>query len=170
MQQNEVWKPISDFPYYDVSNLGRIRSRMRKNGYLKQSQTNRKYLKVTLSTGRGTQKTKSVHQLVAEAFLVTSSNSSDVNHKDGNKSNNHVENLEWMSHSANRNHAIQTGLCKESQGSKRRLSRDEAQRVWQLHSQGKKQREIAETLEVTPGAISHIISGRTWKHLKPKSK
>ncbi len=166
MQQVESWQPIIDFPSYDVSNFGKVRSRVRKNGCLKLSRTSGNYLKVTLYPGG---KTHLVHRLVAQAFISNSHGLTDVNHKDGNKSNNRVENLEWMSHSANRIHAVTTGLCKNVQGSRRRLSEAEAQQVWNWYEQGIKQSDIAKRLEVTPGAISHIISGRTWKHLRSKS-
>lgn len=58
----------------------------------------------------GVNKNHSVHRLVAEAFIPNPSNLSDVNHKDGNKQNNHVSNLEWCCRSANLKHALDIGL------------------------------------------------------------
>lgn len=69
------------------------------------------YLILTLSKN-GITENKKIHRLVAQAFIPNRDLKPAVNHKDGNKTNNNVENLEWVSHSENTRHAYKTGLLK----------------------------------------------------------
>ena len=94
----EVWKPVPDYEgLYEVSNLGRVRSLY--NGYriLKQAIGTRGYKNVCLCR-KGTQKLANVHRLVALCFVPNPQNLPCVNHKDENKQNNEVSNLEWCSY------------------------------------------------------------------------
>lgn len=97
----EKWLPIKDYEsLYEVSNTGKIRSLCGRYGYknlLKQCIGSGGYLIVTLCN-KGTQKTVNVHRLVASAFLENKDNLPCVNHKDGNRLNNDVSNLEWCSY------------------------------------------------------------------------
>lgn len=104
----EIWKNI--FKYYQISNTGKIR---RDNKLLKQ-RIRSKYLSVRLSVD-GKIFTKTIHRLVAEAFIPNTENNPQVNHKDGNKLNNNVENLEWCTVSENKIHAYKTGLMNKFQ-------------------------------------------------------
>lgn len=119
---NEEWKTVEGYEgYYEVSNLGRVRSLdrriMRSNGMkqsfkgrtLKPGKVKNGYLTVALLK-KGVQKTHLIHVLVAKAFL--SPYGECVNHKDGNKTNNNVLNLEWCTNSGNVLHAYRTGLRK----------------------------------------------------------
>lgn len=94
---NEIWKSIAGFAgRYEVSNLGHVRSCYTgKTRLLSQSKNNKGYLRVFLCKN-GTKKVFFVHRLVAEAFIPNLNSLETVNHKDENKLNNHVENLEWM--------------------------------------------------------------------------
>lgn len=98
----EVWKVIPDYPDYEVSNLGRVR----RIYYLDGSMTQSGYKAVRLSYN-GVQKTKNLHRLVAEMFLEKPDTDEKlvVNHIDGDKSNNCVDNLEWITQKENVWHA-----------------------------------------------------------------
>lgn len=88
----EVWRPIKNFPNYDVSNLGRIKN---KQGIiLKQRKTNWGYYKINLSNNNR-KYTKYVHRLVAEAFINNINNKPTVDHIDRNGFNNNINNLRW---------------------------------------------------------------------------
>lgn len=105
----ESWKDILDYPCYQVSSLGRVRSfkHNRINGkILKQSPTNCNYLLSTLINAEGKNTKKTVHRLVALAFLPLIDGKDNVNHKDGDKHNNCVDNLEWCTGSENIKHAM----------------------------------------------------------------
>ena len=100
----EVWKPVPDYEdLYEVSNTGKIRSLCGRYGYLnelKQCIGSRGYLLVTLCR-KGKQKTMNVHRIVATAFLPNPNGYPCINHKDLNKQNNMVSNLEWCSYTYN---------------------------------------------------------------------
>lgn len=104
----EIWKQIEDFPNYEVSNRGRVRNK--KTGRLKTQRLgrNERYISVWL-IHNGVEATRRVHRLVAEAFLGKHPNLI-VNHIDGDRTNNNVENLEWCTAAENNRHAIDTGL------------------------------------------------------------
>lgn len=125
----EEWRDIRGYEgYYQVSNLGRVRS---LNRYVKANKSGGirllkgKIMKLTKIKGRddsdnryvvvnlrreGEGKVHQVHRLVAEAFIPNPDNSPIPNHIDGNKDNNCVDNLEWCTYSENNKHALDTGL------------------------------------------------------------
>lgn len=116
----EKWKDIPEFKgYYQASNTGYIRrigdcsnqnsSWKIKPRELKPKDNGRGYLVLLLSVN-GTHYQRYVHRLVAQTFIDNPLNYSEVNHKDGNKKNNEVNNLEWCSKSYNEKHAYANGL------------------------------------------------------------
>lgn len=115
--QEEVWKDIAGYEdKYQVSNFGRVRSLQYHNtkgimriGYLKPATDGCGYLRCALSKNNKLTTFK-VHRLVAEAFIDNPNNLPQINHKDGNKQNYSVENLEWCTISENQRHAYANGL------------------------------------------------------------
>lgn len=107
----EVFKKIEGFDGYEISNLGRVMSHRRGCSILSPTITGsdnngNHYLKVCLM--KDSKKTQRyVHRLVAEAFLPLETGKSQINHKDGNKTNNILENLEWVSQSENVKHSVE---------------------------------------------------------------
>lgn len=96
----EIWKPINNYEsFYLISNLGRIKS-LKKNIVLKNLTHNHGYLSISLKS-----KCFLIHRLVGIHFIPNPENKPCVNHKDGNKQNNYVENLEWVTYSENEKHA-----------------------------------------------------------------
>jgi hypothetical protein len=107
----EIWKDIENYEsYYEVSNLGRIKSK-RSCIIMKNILNNNGYLMCTLSAP-GKRKKFSVHRLVAAAFIKNDLDKKQVNHIDGNKLNNIIINLEWVTPKENTNHAWRLGLAK----------------------------------------------------------
>lgn len=95
----DFWKPIKDYPHLLISRTGRVWSTT-YDKELRPHITNRGYVRVSLSKDK-TVKNGSVHRLVAEAFIPNPDNLPCVDHIDGNKLNNKVENLQWISTSNN---------------------------------------------------------------------
>lgn len=113
---NEIWKPIKGYEgFYEISSLGRVKSLLRKmksknNSYailkeriLKQDNV-KGYLRVTLSLNNKTKRI-TTHRLVAKSFIENKTKKTCVNHIDGDKKNNTLSNLEWVSYSENELHS-----------------------------------------------------------------
>lgn len=171
---NEEWREIHDYPNYEVSNFGRVRSKERevtqfghkknytrimKGKVLQQRKQNAGYLVVWLSV-EGKKKAITVHRLVATAFVK--GNGNDVNHIDGNKINNRVDNLEWVTHSNNIEHAYRV-LHRIKHLSKRVICIETGE-VFQS------MRDAAQAKGINATSIGHVINGRnktaggyTWK-------
>lgn len=108
MLNNEEWKTIEEFPKYEVSNNGKVRNKTTLK-VLSSFIQNSGYDVISFSKGRTSIK-RTIHRLVAIAFLPNINNLKYVNHIDGNKHNNTVSNLEWCTNSENILHARRTGL------------------------------------------------------------
>ena len=99
----EIWKDIPGYEgLYQVSNFGRVKNK--ENKIKAQHPQNGGYLIVHLYR-YGEHKAKTVHRLVASAFISNNSNKSEVNHIDGNKKNNKIKNLEWVTPKENQRHS-----------------------------------------------------------------
>jgi hypothetical protein len=100
----EIWKIVKSAPNYEVSNLGSVRNT--KTGKTLKIATNNSGYKLVCLSHRNQRQTGYIHRLVAEAFIKTDldTNTSIVNHIDGDKSNNTIENLEWSNYSENAYH------------------------------------------------------------------
>lgn len=107
----EEWKSIENYEgFYEVSNLGNIKN-SKTGRVLKPTDRGNGYYCCTLCKN-GTRKNIDIHRLVAKAFIDNPENKPEVNHIDGNKQNNCVENLEWATRSENEIHAMDNDLCK----------------------------------------------------------
>jgi hypothetical protein len=112
----EIWKQTDIREDYEVSNLGRVRRMKRTKRYKGQytyikGMCNGKYMQVFIRPDIvGKSKVFTIHKLVALAFIPNTQNKPEVNHKDGNKLNNALSNLEWATHKENCQHRELTGL------------------------------------------------------------
>lgn len=180
---NEEWRDISGYEgYYQVSSLGRVRScdriikhprgdRMAKGRILKTNLDCYGYPRLSLCKD-GKQTTRAIHPLVAEVFLGDRLDGYEVNHKNGVKDDNRVENLEWCTHLENMRHAVETGLTPCFVGENHPLSlltESQVLEIRELRANGEKIRVIAEMYGVSQGAVSGAVYGNNWKHLPPPS-
>lgn len=164
----EIWKTITDFPNYEVSNLGNIR-RIRDKKIMKQYWDVR-YFRINLS--HNGKKTKcSVHRLVALYHVTGQSNEKNVvNHKDGNRRNNNSDNIEWVTEHENVKHAIDTGL-RDNKGMAQTNSKLSDDDIKFIRANFKKCDPVyggiplAKRFGVYKSTIYKIVQGRAWKHI-----
>jgi hypothetical protein len=162
----EVWKTIKGFKDYEVSNLGNVKSLSneftRKERLLKKGTIKNGYNIVVLINDKN-KKTKYVHRLVAEAFLENAKNNLCVNHINGVKNDNRVENLEWLSYSENSIHAFKNNL--QPKGQDRKQSKLTDKEVLEIRGSDLRNVELSRLYNISKSTISGIQSGKLWKHI-----
>lgn len=122
----------------------------------------RMYKRVSLSKD-GKNKDFYLHRLVALAFLPNPNGYKEINHKNGDGSDNRVENLEWCNRRQNLDHAILIG--RTTRGKKNmqcKLNEESVRKIRVLVGKGKTQREVANMYNITQGNVSSICRGRNW--------
>jgi len=171
---NEIWKPIPSLNnMYEASNFGRFRNAItkrtlkqfeNKNGYMTLQARPQKYQVINIR----------VHRAVAEAFLGKCPEGYVVNHKDGNKHNNKIENLEYVTPSENNQHALDNGLRhpadvatyapREEQHYNAIITSDIVCTILKIRDDtGFGCRKIAKMLGLSRGLVNGILSGKSWK-------
>lgn len=165
---NEVWIDIKDYEgYYQVSNLGRIRTvkRNTKNQFKDKSlirkleQRNNGYLAVRLYKDNKSKKFN-VHRLVAEAFIKNKNNYAYVNHINGDKQDNRVDNLEWCTASENMKHAIKQGLIDLKKHQKAVIQYDKNMKIIKEWDSIK---EAEKVLGINHGHITEVCRGKNYR-------
>jgi hypothetical protein len=179
--EKEVWKDIEGYEgLYQVSSLGNVKSLGRrksvaeKGGYYNLGDINlrlgnrRGYKSVTLCKD-GIPKPFAVHRLVAFAFLENKENKKTVNHINGIKSDNRVDNLEWVSQSEQQIHAIKIGLRYKAIGEQSNFSKFKSEdiiKIREMYSTGLFScEELSKKFNTSKNNINSIIHSYTWKHL-----
>jgi len=168
---SEQWRDIGGYEgVYQVSDHGRVRrtgrGRGAKVGRILRPSLSRGYPHVQLYMHQQ-QDTRRIHRLVAEAFLPNPRGCEDVNHKNGDKADNSVDNLEWCTRSENHRHAFRTGIRKRQVGedaSGAKLMWAEVGKIRDRYATGHYSwRELAELFHVTHTTIGNIVRNRTWR-------
>ena len=178
---NEEWRLIINDKMrqnqYEISSLGRIRN-IKTGNILKPFISNNGYARISVNDPRTPKKKNinlSIHRLVAEAFLPNTYNKPEVNHINGNKLDNSVGNLEWITYSDNRQHAYDTFL--DPRGDERpnaKLTNGEVHTISQLLGEGYRISDIIVYMRTSGtmlsehelhSIISDIIRGRSWSFI-----
>lgn len=162
----EVWKIVDRFNKYECSNLGKIRHIKNRN-ILNPTVCSQGYYLVGLCNNDTPVKQKyiRVHRIIANVFL-SKSGKVQVNHKDANKLNNIVSNLEWCTPKENTHHAMKLGLHPNGEkNGHSKLSQFDVRNILVL---GKfcKNGNLAILYGVSPSTICDIMKRRTWKHIE----
>lgn len=178
--EKEIWKKVIWLNNnYEVSNFGNVRSldhycENRKGSgkqtgrLLKLTKSKKGYLRVTLSNNNRNF-TPGVHRLVALAFIPNPENKPQVNHINGIKNDNRVENLEWCTGSENVIHAFNNGFRKKLLNEKNpnsKLTINQVLDARKLHLTGIKSSFLARKYNVSFTAMSNILNNKTYKEVK----
>lgn len=142
---------IENYEVYAVDPTGRVIN-TRTGRELKYDLSSAGYRRVTMSVD-GVTKRMTVHRIVAETYLDKHSDMDVVNHKDGDKLNNHISNLEWVSPSYNAQHAFNTGLRQAPN----RLPQHIVDGVRDLHKEGLPRRDIALQFSIKESRVKDIL-------------
>lgn len=169
--KNEIWKPIPNYEgRYEASNLGRIKSTIIRHNFpkpriIKSKSNGDGYLQINLYSKNHKRKMFSVHRLVMFAFYGISD--LQVNHKNGDKSDNRIENLEYVTQTENNIHALKTGLRKMQKGESRYNSKLTKKDVIFIRKMLKTKQmtgtSLADKFDVSVSLISNIKRNLTWK-------
>jgi hypothetical protein len=167
------WKQIEEYPNYSVSNTGLIKNNT-SGRILKQTlnKTGYYFLAVAPDGRKGKTKCFRVHREVAKAFVPNPDNLPQVNHKDGIKIHNHVDNLEWCTASHNIQHAVDTGLKVYKRGedcTQSVLTEEFIAKIRSMYIPRDKEfglRALADKFGMKHNTLSNALNGNTWKHIK----
>jgi len=147
VSQMTIGKIVRGLAYVDANHV--LVPALRRDGYWF----------VTLSVN-GKHTHKAIHTAVAEAFLGGRPHNAWINHKDGNKANNCVQNLEYMSPAGNSQHALY------ELGRSKKLSFDQAKDIWYAKQRGEKRKDIASKHNVSIHMVTAIWMGKSWWHAR----
>lgn len=159
---SEQFKIIPGYEPYEISNLGRLR---RKGKVLTTPSSKVGYYRKCL---KDLKKNLLIHRAIALCFVPNPNNYPEVNHIDGNKSNNRIENLEWVTRKQNAIHAYKTGLMHDQNGEKgprAKLSAKEVLIIREALSVGFGQTKIANYFKVDPSTINLIHKRVNWTNI-----
>jgi hypothetical protein len=169
---SERWRYIPEFPDYAISNIGRIIRITKAQGtypsYVYKLTLDKKGYQTICLTKNGKEYGKKVHQLVALAFLGPCPDKHEINHKDGVKANNQLNNLEYVTSSENQRHALRMGLKRKLRGSQSghvKLTEAKVLEILGLWRLGWPIANIARAFKVAERTIDHIVRGDSWNWL-----
>ncbi len=181
MEKKLFWKDIPGYEgLYQISRRGQVKSLGRKITDRRGRVTERKdiikvnqvdmfgYYRIQLKKD-GISKNFRIHRLIAMAFIPNPKNKRCINHKDANKKNNRISNLEWCTHKENLQHAFKKNLVHRASGencSSATISDAEAEQIASLLWQRWKTYDIAREIGCSPQVVSKIKAGRTRRSLK----
>ena len=177
----EIWRNVQDYEgLYQISNLGRIKRLAywhnvgiknikkiyKQERILKQSRDSSGYKQVCL-TKNSKKKSYSIHKMMAIAFIPNLENKEQVNHKDGNKINNIIDNLEWCTYHENLRHAMNHDLraIGEKHGAAK-LKNDDVLYIYKTFKNGEKTiQQLCKMFNMSYASIRDITVKRYWKNL-----
>jgi len=170
----ENWKPTeSCYGLYEVSSIGRVRQGkggQRRNGRILKTTPNAQtgYVQRRIVLDDGSSTYALVHRLVAEAFIGPIPSGMQVNHLNGNRSDNRVENLEIVTSSENNLHAFRVLNRETPKGEKHpmaKLTEEIALEIRWLFAVGARQFQLAKEYMLDPTVIRDIVHRKRWKHI-----
>jgi hypothetical protein len=176
----EIWKSVKGYEgHYEVSSFGRVKSMPRfkkaRNGalthpikerILRQAKTKDGYYCVVLCKDSNPV-TFRTHRIIAQAFIKNPKGKPQVNHKDRNRLNNSVDNLEWCTDSENIVHGLKNRPCRANGNNANnvKLTKDQVLSIRALHKAGCTTYSLAKQFNVHNSNIGYIVNRKSWKHI-----
>ena len=177
----DIWKPVKGYEgFYEVSSTGKVKSiprtimrkdgkpyRVKKERLMKLYVDEDGYHRVELQNAGSAFKTFA-HRLVAQSFIPNPKNKPQVNHINGIKDDNRVENLEWVTLQENRDHAVANGLVADQRGMKNpanTLNEKQVLKIVKLKKEGFQPAEIARKIDIPHSNVRNVYYGYTWAWL-----
>lgn len=167
----EEWRDIKGYEgIYKVSNLGGVKKNVNQEWFVRKSSILKSgYAAIQLRKGKEKQMFR-VHRLVALAFIPNPENKSDVNHIDGDKLNNCLENLEWATRLENMKHASEKRLMPHGvKNTSTKLNDQKIREIRSLRKTNPKQytyKKLSEIYKVNTSSIGFILTNKIWQHVQ----
>ena len=168
---NEIWRDVVGYEgLYQISNLGRVKSLLFGRERILKTRYNVEGYAVIKLTRKDKGKIYPIHKLLAQAFIPNPENKPIVNHKDGNKMNNNLDNLEWVTHSENVKHSYKMGLIKPKRGSENVQSKLSEEEVFYIRKNYKYRDEefnahkLAQKFGVATSTIYRVVNNECYKN------
>lgn len=166
METTEIWKDIPGYEgYYQASNLGRIKSFYKNGKILNPSINMHGYKQIVLINHNG-RKTWTIHRIIAKTFIPNIYNKPFINHINGIKTDNNINNIEWCTASENIIHGFKIGLIKRNKNEKSKsskLSWDIVSQIRLIKNRDKiSNRKLAKQYGVCHTLINKIINNTKW--------
>lgn len=164
----EIWKDLPQFPKYQISNLGNLRS-FRKGRWKPRKAVRYKggYWRVALRPGgKGPGKLFSLHCLVLEAFVGPCPEGMECRHKDGDSDNNRLDNLEWSTHLDNMRDRKAHGT--DNMGARHPMAKmtdEDVHELRRLRADGWNRYQLAERFGISPSTAKKIYLRLLWQHI-----
>lgn len=174
----EQWLSVPGYEgLYNISNLGKVLSMDRtRNCGLKLkgrevpiSLVKNSYASFAVADLDGNPKSLKIHKVLAQLFIPNPENKKCINHKNGNKHDYSLSNLEWATYSENSQHAIDTGLAVRYKGEKHsraKLTEDQVYEILDMHKSGMCYSEIASKYNLHKTNIGKIVNGKSWTNIR----
>jgi DNA polymerase III alpha subunit len=165
----EIWKDIKGYEnLYQISTKGRIR----KKGWYNKKRINKPillhiniiksgycYAHLYKRNDKKSRKARQIHKLVAQAFIPNPLNKPEINHLDGNKQNNYIKNLTWVTKSENVRHSHRIGLLSSETFAKiTRNTVDKIRNLYPLYNQY----ELAKKFDISQTQVNRILHYKCW--------
>jgi len=168
----KIWKTIPGYSRYKASSDGEIYTPNWKGGktgsIMKPALDGNGYFRTMLVDDEGRNRTIKVHRIIAQTFIENPEELKEVNHLNGNKADNRLCNLEWVSHQQNIRHSFDNGL-QNNRGENNPISKLTEQDVLEIRSKFKPRlygrKKLAEEYQVKASTIKDVVLRKSWMHI-----